>query len=78
MTILIAVLANPSEPILPINEGAYNWSRDHCEGDTFYPEQITICASCVVVEFKEGESFLLPMHRIQEIQWEIGDTVFYK
>jgi len=78
MTILISVLANPSEPVPPANEGAYNWSRAYCEGDALWPDQITICENCIVVDFPEGESFLIPMHRIQEIQWELGDTVIYK
>jgi len=78
MTIFVSVLANPHEKVPPANEGAYNWSRDYCDGDALWPKTLTICANCAVLYFEEGESFLLPFHRIQEIQWDEEDNVTYK
>ena len=78
MTILVTVLANPHEEIPKCNEGAYNWSRNHCEGDTMWPKSLTICANCVILYFEEGESFLIPLHRIQEIEWEKEDNIRFK
>ena len=78
MTILVSVIANPHEPVHAANEGAYNWSRDHCDGDTMWPKTLTIFANCIILYFEEDESFLIPLHRVQEVQWEEGDNVYYK
>lgn len=78
MTISVSVLANPHQSIPGEYEGTYGWFRDYCEGDAMYPKTLTICANCVVLYFEEGESFLIPLHRINEIQWEELDNVIIK